>query len=331
MIRPFTYLLLWGFCLGSAQAQSPCHPAAPPGHLEAEYLEGEGLRLSWEARPGTRAVQVLLQGPDGSSQGYRVVASEPAALLIPDGMDAPGTYIWRVQLACSDVPPFDLSPVSAADTFSRFSDVVCPEWVRDPEGHAYPVVVIGSRCWMAKNLRTTRYRNGDSIARVLDNEDWMDLVSGAYCPPAGDTAMGPAWGLLYNWYATADNRGICPAGWRIPDQYDWLDLSEALGRAALAGGAIKTTGTLADGTGLWLGLNEAASNSSGFSGLPAGYRSERGFYFNQGYSAGWWTRRESNFFAGWTREVDTSNGRLYRVSNYKKSGFSVRCVRNPSP
>ena len=138
------------------------------------------------------------------------------------------------------------------------------------------------------------------------------------------------YGLLYNWYAVNDAGGIAPDGWRIPTDDDWTDLTNELG--AGAGGAMKTTGTLDDGTGLWNAPNTGATNSSGFSGLPGGRRN----YFNGNYDflgnyGHWWSATESSATNAWLRRLDYVNANVLRLNYDKKMGFSVRCVRDTQP
>jgi uncharacterized protein (TIGR02145 family) len=133
-------------------------------------------------------------------------------------------------------------------------------------GYTYSSVVLGNgQEWMSENLRTTNYRNGDPIPTGLDNATWSTTTSGAYAIYNNDNANDAIYGKLYNWYAVADPRHVCPTGWHEPTDGEWTTLTDYLGGAAVAGGKMKTTGLQ-----YWISPNTDATNESGFSGLPGG-------------------------------------------------------------
>ena len=122
--------------------------------------------------------------------------------------------------------------------------------------------------WMLKNLDVDRYRNGDPIPKVTDPSIWTSLTTGAYCYYNNDSATYAAtYGKLYNWYAVHDPRGLAPEGWHIPSDAEWATLETCLGGSSVAGGKMKETGTTH-----WTAPNTDATNSSGFAGLPGGFR-----------------------------------------------------------
>ena len=141
--------------------------------------------------------------------------------------------------------------------------------------------------------------------------------------PDGD-ACDETWSLneygrLYNWYAVDDARGLCPSGWHVPTDGEWTVMTDELGGQSIAGGQMKTT------YGWYEGGN--GTNSSGFSGLPGGYRYSGGFYYN-GLYGDWWSASESGSYS-WNRELYYNYVDVYR-SNYhfRYFGFSARCVRD---
>ena len=184
----------------------------------------------------------------------------------------------------------------------------------DPIGYAgvdYSTVQIGDQCWFAENLRTTTYLNGDAIP-----QDWISTTSGSM----GFYNNGPAYGGLYNWYAVDDARGLCPSGWHVPTDGEWTILTDHLGGESVAGGQMKTNyGWFNGGNG---------TNSSGFSGLPGGYRD---YYFESFLSAGnsglWWSSSPDGSSA-WYLSLSNGNEDVYGFNANQRSGFSVRCVRD---
>jgi hypothetical protein len=90
-------------------------------------------------------------------------------------------------------------------------------------------VAIGTQVWTTKNLDVATYRNGDVISQVSDKDAWANLTTGAWCYYENDAKNGVKYGKLYNWYAVNDARGLAPAGWHVPTDYEWEVLSTFLG------------------------------------------------------------------------------------------------------
>ena len=191
-------------------------------------------------------------------------------------------------------------------------------------GYTYSSVVLGNgQEWMSENLRTANYRNGDPIPTGLNDANWSSTTSGAYAIYNNDNANDAIYGKLYNWYAVADPRHVCPSGWHVPTDAEWVWLTNYLGGEAVAGGKMKSTGTQ-----YWISPNTAATNESGFSGLPGGYRSSSGGFDSVGYYGYWWSSSEGDTNYAWNRSLDYYNGSASQGINGKHFGFSVRCLRD---
>ena len=186
-----------------------------------------------------------------------------------------------------------------------------------------PTVVIGTQQWMEKNLDVMTYRNGDVIPQVTDNTAWAGLTTGAWCWYSNSADNGAIYGKLYNWYAVNDPRGLAPQGWHIPTDAEWTTLGTLLGGDAVAGGKMKTTGTTR-----WTTPNTSATNESGFAGLPGGLRFSNGSFDIVGSFGYWWSATELSSTHAWYRLLNSNVGILYRNDFNKKSGFSVRCLRD---
>ncbi len=211
-----------------------------------------------------------------------------------------------------------------------------PTTVTDIEGNVYNTVTIGEQVWMVENLKVTHYRNGDAIPNVTNKSDWSNLSTGAYCSYDNGGVDINVYGLLYNWYAVNDNRNIAPEGWHIPSDAEWKELEMYLGmsqteaddtgyRGTDEGGKLKETGTAH-----WKNPNEGATNSSGFSGLPGGYRDGSGTFNNVSYYGRWWSSTVTiyfNFFA-WYRSLHYYDSAVGRNGYFKQGGFSVRCIQD---
>jgi uncharacterized protein (TIGR02145 family) len=191
--------------------------------------------------------------------------------------------------------------------------------VTDIDGNTYATIVIGTQEWMAENLRTTRYSNGDSIPYIADGTEWQKMRTGAMTQYDNDSLFSSIYGLLYNWWAVVDSRNICPEGWRTPTNEDWILLTDSLGGEFYAGDKMKSKV-------LWNTPNTDATNESGFSGLPGGVRTY-GFSLSGNYGY-WWCSREINVNRASNLYLGHSISRVWRNTSYKTDGLSCRCVKN---
>ena len=201
-----------------------------------------------------------------------------------------------------------------------------------PRGHAKQhsavsflgSVRVGKQEWQAENLNVDRFRNGDLIPEVRTKEEWeAALMRGepAWCYNDNDPENGKIYGKLYNWYAVNDSLGLAPEGWHIPTDGEWTILTDYLGGEEVAGGKMKTTGMA-----YWESPNEGATNESGFSALPGGYRDSRGSFYGFRCNAFFWSATVCDFHRAWNRNLYI-NG-MFRDGYYIGCGLSVRCLRD---
>ena len=193
-------------------------------------------------------------------------------------------------------------------------------------------VTIGTQTWTTKNLDVTIYRDGTPIPQVTDPTQWANLTTGAWCYYNNTAANGTTYGKLYNWYAVAGihdtdpntpNKILAPTGWHVPSDAEWTTLTTFLGGENVAGGKMKATGT-----SLWNTPNTEATNSSGFTGLPGGYRNYNGSFYSIGFYGYWWSSSETDTAVAWNRLLNCYNGTAYRYFINKTIGFSVRYLRD---
>lgn len=194
-------------------------------------------------------------------------------------------------------------------------------------GHTYSTIVLGNgQEWMAQNLRTTSYANGDPIPNLSNSASWQNPEQkGAWVSSQGPDSI---YGKLYNWYTLIDSRNVCPTGWHVPSDAEWTALINYLGGPLIAGGKMKSTGTR-----YWQWPNQQATNESGFSGLPGGARSDDGSFNNYivgvlGMKGGWWSSREGIEMSSRARflfhEYSGVGGGYYSGT----IGLSIRCVKD---
>jgi len=197
------------------------------------------------------------------------------------------------------------------------------ETITDIDGNVYKTVKIGTQVWMAENLKVTHYRNGAPIPNVTDNTAWSNLTTGAYCNSDNSPDNAVVYGRLYNWYAVTDSRNLAPIGWHVPSDAEWQTLINYLGGDDVAGGKIKEAGTTH-----WSSPNTGATNESGFTALPGGYRGYYGYFYLLGDYATFWSSAEDGSSHAWYRRLHYDTATVDRVPDGKQYGFSVRLVRD---
>jgi uncharacterized protein (TIGR02145 family) len=195
--------------------------------------------------------------------------------------------------------------------------------VTDIDGHVYNTVTIGTQCWMMQNLKVKHYRSGTAIPYVSLAATWSSETTGAYCYPMGMAVDTTKYGFLYNWYTVVDVDSLAPVGWHVATSSDYNTLITYLGNTSAAGGPMKEAG-IAD----WYTPNTGATNSSGFTALPEGYRDNTGAYSqitNQGI---FWTTTAVNSTNAYGVYLYYGAAYAQQNSYVKKIGISVRCVKN---
>ena len=197
----------------------------------------------------------------------------------------------------------------------------------DVDSNEYKTIEIGAQTWFAENLRTVKFNDGAAIANVTENAAWASNAEAAFAAFNNDAPVS-AHGLLYN-YKAIEGGNLCPQGWRVPTDEDWNTLAETLGGSEIAGTALKAKDMFSLEE-----KDEKATNASGFSALPSGFRERDGGFYVMGENALWWSAthridKKNNL-------LDTHNGMYYSAdknTNINHShiartvGLSVRCVK----
>lgn len=183
-------------------------------------------------------------------------------------------------------------------------------------GHRYPVIETDNHYWMAENLSTEKFRFGKPIQKVTDDSLWTVITAPAFTMYNNSDSTAEIYGLLYNWKAVEAGR-LCPLGWHISTDEEWLELEKYLGGTTRAGGRIKSTT-------LWK-MKNVSGDDIGFNALPSGYKRERSYGLD--YCAVWWTSTPIDSVYCWGRRIVNGSNNLSSTMNEKENGFSVRCVK----
>lgn len=210
--------------------------------------------------------------------------------------------------------------------------------ITDIDGNEYETIQIADQIWMAENLRTTKFNDGTPIILVTDNTEWSELESPAYCWNNNDEATyGERYGAYYNWYVVNTGK-LCPAGWHVSTDADWIELERSLGMThgdAISFGRRGTNeGSKIAGDTYYTNWkdgdlkNNSEFGSSGFNAVPSGFRGTYGGFGNVGDVANWWTSAEYDTSKVIKRLIFYYLPYIDRYMENKHLGYSVRCVKN---
>ena len=189
--------------------------------------------------------------------------------------------------------------------------------------------------WIAENLKVTKYRDGSEIPNITSGIYWSNLSTSAYAVYDNNFSNADIYGNLYNWYAVDDDRGVCPEGWHVPTDEQFMELEMYLGMSEEEANSFGWRGTnegskLAGNSDLWDDgnlENNSEFGTSGFTGLPAGYRIyHNGLYLNMGNYGFFWSSSEYDSNYAWYRILYYNYSNVYRFFYNKHYGFSVRCL-----
>lgn len=330
-----TFLLLAGFTINT-QAQTNCgllHDSNANGFVDIEdFLSILGLFGDYDS-DGDGLYDSLDNCTNQESCNYMDTTTETCLFL-----DALGT--------CGGNCPLDENADGICDVF--LCSYPISYW-----GYEYSTVQIGDQCWFAENLRSELYQNGDSVPAGLDGYEWTTTNEGAVAifgegnndcegfSPDGD-ACDESWSLnmygrLYNGFAVNDDRNLCPSGWHVPTDEEWMSLEIFLGMSEVDANSTGWRGT-DQGTQLKTNSGWAndgnGTNSVGFSGLPGGDRVDLGgMFYHAGYNGHWWSSTtvdysEPGFYLMRTRWLNYSKEEISRGALEFHSGVSVRCIQD---
>ncbi len=190
----------------------------------------------------------------------------------------------------------------------------------DNDWNSYNVVKIGKQYWMAENLKTTKLNDGTRIPIIYDYKVWSKLVSPGYSSYNNNAGKyRNKYGILYNGYTVSTGK-LCPVGWHVPSAREWQILTNYCGT--------NKAGIMLKGKDNWMISDSDATNSTGFAALPGGSRGNLGSFIDAGLRGHWWSSTENENSDIWNRTMSYSNSDVTESSDHKKSGLSVRCLKD---
>ena len=243
--------------------------------------------------------------------GILADATNPASLFTGEPY-VEYTLQWEISTACgttTDEVNVSFNPWQCGVSFYDTRD-----------GQSYETVQIGEQCWMAQNLAYLPEVSPSSQGNNTDHYYYVYNYQGSDVTEAKATADYQTYGVLYNWPSSLD---VCPDDWHLPADAEWTVLTTYLGGEGVAGGKMKETGT-----SHWNSPNIGATNSSGFTGLPGGYRLTSGPFSSVGDYGYFWSSTENSPTNAWYRDLSYGSDFANSYNFTKGYGFSVRCVRD---
>ncbi len=234
------------------------------------------------------------------------------------------------------------SPTENQTYIFQYSSNPCPGFptVTDVDDNVYNTVLIGSQCWMAKNLKTTTYNNNTPIPNVTEIGDWLSLTTGAYVWQSNDISWKDLYGALYNWYAIDDPAGLCPTGWHVAEDDEWTALTDFIGgMGSPHGNELKSCRQVNSPLGgdcqttehpRWnFADTHYGTNDYFFSAFPGGFRSIfGGGFWDMGDVGHWWTSTEFSADEAARRAIGDEWGNVFEYNSDKHYGFAVRCIKD---
>jgi len=307
---------------------------------EEEVLE-KGIQ-SFHFSPGSSPIYFLSASWKNFTEITKIINAEPAPGMcckLCYAESGKNDYPLKASLQKSGLVVLesgipDTPATNETITFQFATNIPCPGTPTvQYEGTVYNTIQIFSQCWLKENLNVGVMING--------NQDQTDNgIIEKYCydnNPDSCTKYGGLyqWEEMMQYSAQQGAGGICPPGWHLPTDEEWMVLEGTVdsqygigdsiwrhngGRGTDVGTNLKTTS----------GWNENGSGTDlyGFSGLPGGECMYDHTFNYIGHDAFWWTSTEQDPSDIWHRLLDSNYPDVRRNGWYKIDGHSVRCIRD---
>jgi len=234
-------------------------------------------------------------------------------------------YVWAYN-ECGNSASLILNQVTA--------DCPCEAFIDSRDNSTYQAVQIGSQCWMSENLKYLPFVSVPANGSETVPYNYVYGYNGTNVSDAKSTSNFQNYGVLYNWASAMNGslssnsnpsgvQGICPNGWHLPSNTEWIQLINFLGTDNVAGGKLKEVGF-----GHWNSPNTGATNESGFTALPGGYRHTPGTFNSIGNDGFYYTSTESSSTNAIGKYIGHTFVNIYDNNGNKGIGFNVRCIKD---
>jgi uncharacterized protein (TIGR02145 family) len=281
-----------------------------PKELTAVAKTSWSISVRWCKVNGSTAYRIYRSSSAEGNYSYTATVIDTSYQNI--GLDGGTPYFYKVS-AVNQAGETEMSNYVTATTLNT---------VKDIEGNVYQTAMIGTKLWMAENLKTTKYNDGTPIPLIhLYGQYSIDTVP-AYCWYNNDSTNKAIYGALYTWY-TVNTGKLAPTGWHVATDTEWTTLITQLGGGDSAGGKLKETGTEH-----WDSPNIGATNETGFTAIPGGYVDDKIQFNSIGYFGIWWSSTATTSYVAWRYLMSKDFKYVLRDELYMLLGYSVRCVKD---
>lgn len=303
-----------------AQECGDCEAVLPQVSIgqNVVFLNGNTARISGS---------LISDGGDAITQMGLVWSEQPGADLSDNLQVIGNSGLMRVTIGnLSSGQTYYASLFATNSVGTAYSDEIMftvDSFITDLEGYAYSYKDFCGAKWITVNYSSKFYANGDTIPNAEDNSTWSSLTTGAWCHHSNDPENQKTYGLLYNFHAVSDPRGLAPAGWHVPTEAEWNALADCYTSVdTLAGGFLKSNEMF------WRQPNVGATDTTAFKGRPGGMRLSWGGFFRLGTNGHFWSTTVP--FPGLVRyfALDYDNAALGPSASGLNDGFSVRFVKD---
>jgi uncharacterized protein (TIGR02145 family) len=276
---------------------------------------------------------INLESNEMSNQQFPLIKKSSASQLINDLKFEKGDQLFFKAYSSGKYCTYYTESPSESKTIN-FNFVDCT----DADDNHYATVKIGTQIWMAENLYTTKFRNGDAIPNVTDGTSWVNLSTPGQCSYKNTINIDSIskFGRLYNWFVVGDKRNVAPVGWHVSTDAEWVTLTDYL--AENSGVSLSNLKAMASSTD-WLcssdyspgaiGYDTSINNSSGFCALPIGSRLlGTGWFRVLNKLCSWWTSDSYDNDNAWSIFISVNALSISNQSQLKQIGCSIRCIKD---
>lgn len=236
----------------------------------------------------------------------------------------PGDVMQYFGYAGRDIAILQDEPIVSTDYEFIFSNggFPCPgDETVEYEGQVYNTIQVGDQCWFRDNLNVGEFLSSNftmSDNEIIEKHCYFDLPD--YCDTYGGLYE---WNELMDYVIEPGGKGICPEGWHVPTDEEWLEMVDLLGGDRDAGGLMKEEGTVH-----WDPPNAGATNQSGFTAIPGGQHESGGVFTGLGSVAIFWSSSTTGLLLSNYWELQYNSTNVVTNGFVRTRGFSVRCLRD---
>lgn len=234
-------------------------------------------------------------------------------------------FLVLIMYSCEKDNDYEVN-LTNDQTSSVFNPNLTYGTMTDQDGNIYKTIHINGQTWMAENLRTTKYRNGDMVPQIMDNSIWSSVSEGAFCNYENTENIDTiaTYGRLYNWYTVSDSRNLAPEGWHVATNSEWELLTLLLGGNDIAGSKLKEIGD-----SHWYATDESVTNESGLTIMPSGTRDpSKGTFCCMGTYGFYWSGTQADDSYAWTMKLYRTPYHSERMPSHMNYGYAIRCVKD---